>query len=380
MKSYKGLIIKRERVERRLSLKELAKNICSISYLSKIESGSVYPSDEIIYLLMDKLGIKFDKDLEEEAKFLAESSYAYFLSGFINRLVELLKDKDIEKYRATDAGLDLSLLKKFALGDKLELEDSLLYYMSNRQLAIYKMIKGDFAGALEIFPCAYLYYETGFESYRIGDYSSALVYLQKAYDLASVKGYAYLMLKSKLIIGNSYSNQLDVGNMHREYDVAKNLAFALGRNDVLRTLDYNIASTKIEIGDYEEAYKYFIKLKGAKKMELHKLGVVCERLGKFKEAKVAINKAIKSKDSEIREDIGNFLCSLVLYRLENRDYIKSEEYEKLLFKCFDLCKNQLPNGYLVFHLPWIIEWYKEKRQYKKLYELSKEFPKRISLI
>lgn len=38
---------------------------------------------------MDKLGIKFDKDLEEEAKLLVESSYAYFLSGFINRLVEL---------------------------------------------------------------------------------------------------------------------------------------------------------------------------------------------------------------------------------------------------------------------------------------------------
>lgn len=83
-------------------------------------------------------------------------------------------------------------------------------------------------------------------------------------------------LLSEILTVTSWILAICIENMR----LLKILASALGRNDVLRTFDYNIASTKIEIGDYEEAYKYFIKLKGAKKMELHKLGVVCERLGK----------------------------------------------------------------------------------------------------
>lgn len=53
-----GHIIRKERLNQNMKQSYLAKDICSPSYLSKIENNSTQPSEEVLELLLDKLGIE----------------------------------------------------------------------------------------------------------------------------------------------------------------------------------------------------------------------------------------------------------------------------------------------------------------------------------
>ncbi len=56
--NYQGYIIYRERLRRNWSQSGLCKGICTVSYLSKIESGKAEPSEEIVRLLLDRLDLE----------------------------------------------------------------------------------------------------------------------------------------------------------------------------------------------------------------------------------------------------------------------------------------------------------------------------------
>ena len=64
--NYQGYIIYRERLRRNWSQAGLCKGICTVSYLSKIESGKAEPSEEIVRLLLDRLDLEIDQEIERE--------------------------------------------------------------------------------------------------------------------------------------------------------------------------------------------------------------------------------------------------------------------------------------------------------------------------
>ncbi|MDE8051543.1 helix-turn-helix transcriptional regulator [Erysipelothrix rhusiopathiae] len=57
-----GTLLRNERLKQNMSQQALCEGICSVSYLSKIESNTVTPSDEIFDLLFDCLGINLVRD------------------------------------------------------------------------------------------------------------------------------------------------------------------------------------------------------------------------------------------------------------------------------------------------------------------------------
>ena len=65
--NYRGLIIYRARIQKNWSQAGLCKGICTVSYLSKIETGKAEPSDEILRQLLNRLGLKTDGNAEREA-------------------------------------------------------------------------------------------------------------------------------------------------------------------------------------------------------------------------------------------------------------------------------------------------------------------------
>ncbi len=69
-----GTIIKSERIKRHITQKALAENICSTSYLSKIESGKQIPQDEVINALINRLQINLEQYIHvDEEQFMRES-------------------------------------------------------------------------------------------------------------------------------------------------------------------------------------------------------------------------------------------------------------------------------------------------------------------
>lgn len=59
-----GSIIKFNRINQNMSQKALSKGICVASYLSRIESGDLIPSEEVISIIFTRLGLSFN-DSEE---------------------------------------------------------------------------------------------------------------------------------------------------------------------------------------------------------------------------------------------------------------------------------------------------------------------------
>ncbi|MGL5067852.1 MAG: tetratricopeptide repeat protein [Sarcina sp.] len=63
-----GSIIKLNRIKQNMSQKTLAAGICVPSYLSRIENGELLPSDEVMSIIFERLGLKFndsDRFLED---------------------------------------------------------------------------------------------------------------------------------------------------------------------------------------------------------------------------------------------------------------------------------------------------------------------------
>ena len=52
-------ILKKLRIEKNLTIADLSKDICSISYLSKLENGQIFTNEQTISLLFDRLGVPF---------------------------------------------------------------------------------------------------------------------------------------------------------------------------------------------------------------------------------------------------------------------------------------------------------------------------------
>lgn len=378
--NYIGMLIKSKRKELDWSQESLAHGICAVSYLSKIEKGQITPSYEIEELLLKRLNINFNKELDKESLNLTNKLYDLLFTGRFKEFNKKIKNIDLDKYVASLNYLDIKLLDHFS-NDKGPIEDYLEEYLNNKQLAMQKILKGSSEQAILLYPCAFTYFIMGKDLYDKGkQYASAINNLNIAYNMASSNGDAYLMLAAKTWIGNCYSNVLDVENMLKEYDIALKLSKDLNSKDYTEAINYNIACVKLELGDYKEAYKYFNSQKNLNSLELHKLSICLEKLNKKKLALNTINKAYDklNKDDEFN-DIYKLMFDVVKYRLENDNYLLDKHYGELIVNCFNECKNYLSIGFSAFHLPYLLEWYIANRQYKDTFETYANFPIKVNI-
>ena len=369
---YLGALILRERLKRDWSQEGLCREICTVSYLSKIENGKAEPSEEILGLLFRRLGLAWSEEANRKAALLAQEGYELLFSGCVRKLEMLLTENDADGFRQTPSGLDFMLLGGFC-GKKIP-DVAMEVCMDTRQLGLLRLLQGRFEEAIRLVPCAYAYFCFGANACSKGSYTSALEMLQTAYDLAAKDGYAEIMLQSRLFMGNCYCNQLDLANMRKHYLAASRLAKAMGDEDALYHIGYNTAATNMECGQYEEAYLFFAGLRDPEMLSLHKLAICCEKTGRTEEALCALQRAGEMESDYPDTETTKLLCALVRYRVEHPDYLRRDAYGELLLQVFGVCQKKLPRGYATFHLPWVLEWCKASRQYKMAMELMTEFP------
>ena len=380
--NYSGFAIRKKRIEKDWSQEGLCKDICAVSYLSKIEQGKVEASGEIISALFRKLGIEWITDeefLKEGKKFVEDWYDAVFSEDF--KRISLLQEAFEKKFQVLEnspLAIDVFLLKDFDSDEADVLDERLEICMDSRQLALQRLLGRNFEEAEKLYPCPFIYLRAGYVAYEKGDNISALENLQKAYMLASEEGRIHVMMLAKLYITNCYSNIGDIAAMEYHGTIAKRLALALGETEFAETMDYNFYATRIEKGDFAEAYDYFSKLTNPSAFSLHKLAVCCEKLGKREEALEAIEQE-KLADADTIENkmLADMACELISFRLLHENYLADSDYGKMLLDFFSRCRKQMPIGYAKFHLPWVLEWFTTNRQYKQAFELLKDFPENM---
>ena len=371
--SYYGNLILRERLARSWSQAGLCKDICTVSYLSKIETGKAQPSADVLRLLLARLGLHTDPALEAAGARCAEDGYERLFTGRCGELAAALPAVSDETYRATAAWTDILLLRQFDT-DGGALDAGLEVGMTQRQLAMQRLLQRRWDEALALLPNAFCHWRIGVSAYEAGRYEDAVEHLQAGYDLAARDGAARLMLLCRAYIGNCYCNRRDIERMRPHYTAARRLAQALGEQELLDSIAYNTAAVQIERGQFEEAYGYFSALDAPGVLALHKLAICCEKTGRTAEALAALERAEAAEAAEQRSEAVEKMLAVVRFRLAHPDYLHCDEYGALLLDCFTCCRTRLPQGYAAFHLPWVVEWYTAARQYKKVCELLTEFP------
>lgn len=375
--SFVGLLIRRERLRRDWSQKGLCRGICAVSYLSKIEQGKAEPSQQVLTLLLERLGVHwYTGETARKAQLLADQLFDAFCSMDQGRQSALLTELDRERdlYLNTASMLDLMLLEGICRNRRNpELED-LLPALSVEQRGLWMLLEDRPEEAFQLLPLPVTCALAGHADYTAGRYARAQQRLRKAFDQAAEECRPYLMLFCRTLLGNCASDLNDDQDTLYHYTAAERLARALREENYLRDIRYNLASTQMQFGRYEEAYGYFSRVEQPTIMDLHKLAICCEGLGRPQEALAALDRAEQAQCPCPDRDLAGLMCRVVRYRLEHPGYLKEEAYGELLLDCFSRLQQELPVGYAAFHLPWVMEWHTVRRQYKQALETLKEFP------
>lgn len=379
---FPSALIRYHRLQRNWSLEGLCEGICTISYLSKIEQGKAEPAPAILQAILQRLDLQWHDGAEaQEAQLLTEAWWEAIssLDGEAQARCRKQLERNRESYVNGPDMLNMLLLEKLGF-NRISEEDRFLSAFENcftpRQRAWYWLIQGKCREALSLLPGPYAYLECGSKAYFEGQYVQAVEDLLRCSTLAAEEGQARVLLMAKILLGNCYSDQNDYEAMRRHYRAAERLARDLQETELLETIHYNTAATEMQLGDYETACRYFESMEESYVMALHKLAICYEKLNQPQKAletldRVEDTQRLYGEDGDYpnRKWLERF-CALVRFRLEHPAYLHNDTYGKMLLTAYRDMKKELPNGYALFHQPWVEEWYVANRQYKQAYELK----------
>lgn len=292
-----GYIIRNERIKRSIKQINLARGICSTSYLSKIENNSAIPNGEILQLLLKRLNITVNHKTEvDEINFIAELSKSY-KEAVLNRDKEkvmyyISKNSESQIQFRTNTNYYQYILKMFRLrliaqldldnsshtieliaSSSKQLEDNEVFLL-NFNLALYSYDQNDFVKSLSYMEKSLdLLEQISIEEWEKADFFSALsiIYGRNHHYIKAIH-YAKLALSyfhnnflenrtidCYIVLGNSYKCLRDTDNAINSYTNAQKIAQELKLDQYEAMFSQNLASLMVSLGDDERAVNYFLE-------------------------------------------------------------------------------------------------------------------------
>lgn len=412
-----GMLIKKYRVEQNMSQEGLCQGICAVSYLSKIEKGSVSCSEEILHQLMDVLGIDLCRDpgeIKELEDGIANFYRSYFLydGESMDRYMTRL-DESAEQLQHSSLAVDYMLVQGFyahskgyfGSGNVDELRRKVYglldfeHYMNTNQTHLTHYLIGHFEmsyqndhqGALSQFERAARIKRDGIilealssVHYNLGNYPESIRLGDRAYQQLMEEGYLERAIGLCFTIAAAYANMRDIENMHIYYQ----RLLTLGKqttNSRQAPVYYNIGSTYLAVRNYDEArsyleksYSYYDdegKLSSEKFYLVQKLALVAYGQGDLEGAR---------KYTEELQDIFDGIKNLriepsmksCLDWLENlcikKESLESPSTLEILRKLYKESKKDSHHGFQTFYGDYFIDALKAQHRYKEALQITEE--------
>lgn len=369
-----GRVIYTQRIAKNWNQEDLCRGICAVSYLSKIETGKAEPSGDILDQLLERLEIRIDEASEKAAAKLAEDAYELVFAAMNQEFRERMNETDISVYSATGSAADLELLKQLASADPQPLSANAEAGMDQRQKAVQRIIQGNCEEALRLYPNAWMHLMAGIDSFEKDAVAAAAEHFSNSYTLAGAEGHVRVMLSAALYQFRCASRMHDQPKMKEVSERAYRIAKALGERNTAVLIEYNIALSELEAGNYEEAYAFFASLETPNQLALLMKAAAAEKTGRTEEAKEAVKQAQKMRSKNSRNETAAKLLNLIAFRLKQPDYLSDERYGEILKDCFESFHRDPLSGCESLLIQWMLEWYQAARQYKKAFELLAEYP------
>ena len=371
-----GFIIRYHRTSMNISQDDLSAGICAPSYLSKIESNEVVPSDEIIQSLLGKLGINI---LE------TSSVMKQLLSSYVDKILGVEKLGNVEEltsyseyFLKSDSILQyLSILYAAGLNDKAYLLNK-HNTVSHRELSFYYLCSylreknlTMLAESIHLYETGAALFYLGLEKMRAGNLEESKDCHTKALELFVTEGRINGMISCK--------KQLAILEYEKEnYLKSKEIFISLQR--MLALLDKNKYSKIIDHTLYNiELCDYMLGTKN--KLEIHLQEMVDNNishdyfpyyvLGKIKMENGKRIEAVEVllKGVEIFKSVDNEAFEILNYAYKHakdsdypNDHTSLEElrklYDTLSGKINKMVYNDVRND--------LISYYKKSRRYKDI--------------
>jgi transcriptional regulator with XRE-family HTH domain len=395
-----GILIKRERMAQNMSQEALAAGICSPSYLSKIENGTVECSSELYRLLFHALSIRYISDEALLNRF--DEAYTHMLASL--RRAEKLKDEEsaallslCEKLLFSPRGMDAALLAALIRRcniSKEELESLAFFlpFLDKHQRMLYALIRretflasGERSRAVQALedvksteePQIYLLLCDDF--FQLGDYRHSMENGLEAYRLFSVQGCVSGMLDAAMLLFACYSNARNRDATHRWLAVARNLNETAKDPYTSFCLSYNEGATRLVIGDFAGALLCLEEaavLSDSPHIDTRHRALLNQKLalayilsGNAKKAFSCLDKIENCDETEALA----LSVRLMHYMLATPDYVLTKTYRELLEACFYAAENEQPRGVLEFYGGFLLDAYRKNRQYKKMALLMEKY-------
>ncbi len=396
-----GMIIKLNRINVGISQVELCRDICVPSYLSRIESGEILPSDDIVKDLFLALNIKYNdnKRFIDDNLRLFDNFYNYLSIGHFMQAEEIFRKIQSQKndylsspliveyyllcftkYSSTEHRDEVEKLKKmlqsiFELMDRDKkfkfcyniAMDTLLYNNDPNEGLKYCKEANKYGenGLL------YVWYSFAYSLKK--NVIKAYIYAQKALDTFVKDADVVNIRYAYEIIGDIYCLQNHYDDAIEYYEKSKTISNKVEFDYVSKFLDSKIAFCFYKQNNFNKAYKIiddnYISMMNTtyvpniitkclifiKQNDMFKLRQEYEKIDGLSGLKVYSKKLIKN------------LKIFFEIRLKNNLYYKDKEYEKALLNILEQSVKiaELHKEFMLF----LNEYYVYNRKYKEIVKL-----------
>ena len=385
-----GFLIRNNRIKKGMSQEQLCKDICAVSYLSKIEKGIAQPNPEIVNQLFERLGMTYEESDDFVRKY-RRIIHNYF-EAYFHQEETIEYEEEIFKARKQLANSELNIsYQLFCLYQAGSSDDGVVKkilrdlqvfreYMREEEAFLYEMARGMFSKdpwirkdslikAEHIMPNSLVSEALMYEHYYMGEYQEALNYCHSGYERAMREGFLLVAKQISFLEGVCYANLHNLELMLKAYNRSKELS--RGDKGILASIDYNIGTAYVEHEKWEEAIPYLLEALQVENGETslflicHKLALAFEQGGRKEEGSTYLSRAVElaKKLEPVHQDMIRF----VELRY-TKDYLNDEEYARLLNELYDM-KEEMGEDFVRFHKSYMVEWLKSKRKYKEAYEL-----------
>lgn len=397
-----GSIIKLNRLKQNISQKSLAKGICVPSYLSRIESGEFLPSDDVISIIFNKLGLKYnDSEIFINEK---KASLEIFFDNLIFNEFDLTSnlfsklEKIENEFLASPLIIDYFLAKLARYCStphrkKFESSSSFLQsafdLLSEKQKSMYNFymgvdvlsLSGDTALGKTYIKNALNYHELGHCYYWLS-YSYMLENNAiKAYDSIKKALDLYVQDGNIISIMNSYEKIAEVYFLLDNYtDAIIYLKKSLRMSQTLKNIHFTehinslLAWSYYRLKNYDVAYQYLEMNTGIADHRIITPDSIIMALINFETNNKTILKStlLNLNNAQTLEQMNSSVISsfntFFTFYIENDNYIKTPEWESLLL---DLIKKVVKFVELKKALKELLkEYYIQNRRYKDALNLS----------
>lgn len=391
-----GSMIKFHRVNKTISQKELAKGICVPSYLSRIENGELLPSEDVISIIFNRLGLVFNYSEEFISNGQAELKLFFEKLNFnefdhtkkIFQRIEKLETAYITsplileyflcklaRYSCTPHREKFKDTKNILLSS-FDLLSSKQKFIYNFYVGIdYLIISQDKASGRNYIEAALTYKENGhcyfWLSYAFRLENNPI----KAYDCIKKALDLYLAEGNILSIMDSYEKLAEVYFMLDNYsdaihylEMALNIANKMNNNYFIEHLNSIVGWSYYKLNNYDTALKFLSYNTGLVDHRMVIPDSVIESLIYFSQEnktalKISIEKLKTAASLEhIHEDLAEMISKLFNFYMKDTNYLKSNIWEELLIDIIYNLHNlvELKKVFTAF----LKEYYIYNRKYK----------------